>query len=127
MHFNLFATSMLLSVASAVEIESNARALVVDHPQAGVRPNANGSVKSLYHRPKDNCCHIYHGEGFSEEHEEPICWDMESGEPLYDQTVKAIKGIDCGKNTWVDIGSAGGGFLLGTAGRQHVDLKPSSQ
>ena len=124
MHFNLFATSMLLSMISAVEIEAMTTALLEDHPRTGVRPDHNGTVESLYHRPKDNCCFIYYEEKLADMREEPICWDLASGKPVYDQTVdKNIKGVDCGKNTWVDFTSSDGKFRTGTAGRQHFDMQ----
>ena len=77
----------------------------------------------MYHRPADNCCIIYHGAKFTDKHEKPLCWNMATSTPLYDQEVEAIKGVDCGKHTWVDFASKDNNFMLGTAGRQNFDLQ----
>ena len=80
-------------------------------------------MKSLYVRPDDNCCIVYHGDKFSKRRTDPICWDLASGKPLYNQKTEAIKGLDCGKYTWVDLVSADHEHRLGTAGRQNVNLQ----
>ena len=85
MHFNLFATSMLISVATALDLEASTEATAIKvHPQKGIQPNADGTVKSIYHSPDDNCCVLYHGDKFTEKNEDPICWDLATGTPLYD-------------------------------------------
>ena len=58
---------------------------------------------------------------FSERRTDPVCWDLASGKPLYNQKTKAIKGLDCGKYTWVDLVS-NNDHKLGTAGRQNFNL-----
>ena len=80
----------------------------------------------MYHRPEDNCCVLYHGDQFTEENKDPVCWDLESGKPVYDKEVKDIKGVDCGKNTWVDFTSSDYQFKIGIAGRQHINWEPNA-
>ena len=80
-------------------------------------------MTSLYHRPDDNCCVVYHGDKFTEKNKDPICWDLAAGTPLYDFKTKAIKGVDCGKHTWVDFTSSDENYMMGIAGRQNFDLQ----
>lgn len=68
---------------------------------------------SQYKRPDDNCCYFYYGEGKTEKSEEPHCWDLKTGKALLNKVQKYtdddgfdsedIKGVDCGRNTWVDL------------------------
>ena len=118
---------MLLSMATALDLEASTHE-TKDHPLKNINSNADGGVKSQYVRPDDNCCIVYHGDRFSKRRTDPICWDLASGKPLHNQKTEAIKGLDCGKYTWVDLVSDEDkthrthGHKIGTAGRQHFNL-----
>ena len=71
---------------------------------------SNGVHTSMYKRPEDHCCHIYLGSKFTEEEDEPLCYEKGAKQPgiqkEYGYGEKFIKGIDCGKNTWIELYNA---------------------
>ena len=113
MHFNLFATSVLLSMASALDLEASSSALALLEAETEAEADASyayqyhfsdGHKHTKYPRPDENCCFFYLKENFIQRYKKPLCWDPETGVPSK-QTIysKAIKGVDCGKNTFVDL------------------------
>ena len=59
MHFNLFATGLLLSMASALDLETSTDALLENECSADASIFNDGTFPSQYTRPKDNCCIVY--------------------------------------------------------------------
>ena len=82
MHFNLFATGMLLSTTSAIEVEAGAYNQLQNLALAEVEYNDEGLMDSYYQRPKDNCCRLYKREDFGEIYDEEFCWDLKTGKAL---------------------------------------------
>ena len=66
MYLNFFATSMLLSIASAIDLE----VLSETHPQSKVDSYTDGSVEMQEMQPDDNCCYLYFGNNFTEKFDE---------------------------------------------------------
>ena len=94
MHFNLFATGLLLSMASALDIEASSN-------------DEDGTVPRQYVGLEDNCCIFYAGDQYTQMYKEPICWDKETGKPSKKTYLgrNGVRGLDCGKNTWADLDS----------------------
>lgn len=60
MRFNLFATSMILSMASALDLEASTLAIPEIKLNDVIEENDDsGDPKSYYHGPLDNCCVFY--------------------------------------------------------------------
>ena len=117
MRFNFFASSLTVALSAAVYMQ--AADVVTEHDDdtlmlAQVDSEgvwyANGKKKSSYLRPADNCCYIYMGLDYTDPVKEPLCWDnSEDAEnkgtqkEYGDKKAKFVMGVDCGKNTWVEL------------------------
>ena len=130
MRLNLFASCIILAASRAVEIVNNLDALNnYTQVDASAEWTADGVHQKKYIRPEDNCCIIYYKSDFRDPEPEPLCWpkggDMKGKEKKY---AKAIKGVDCGKHTWIDLVTSfykGSGTLLheqSLAGRISYEL-----
>ena len=104
MHFNLFATGLLLSMASALDLETSTDALLENESSSDASIFNDGTLLSQYTRPKDNCCIVYLRDQYKIMYKDPICWDLKSGKASKRvDTSRRIYSIDCGKNTWADF------------------------
>ena len=105
MRLNLFASSLILAASSAIEIvvpatddigaagvsmmsmassaaqvesmsedDDNYVPLALAQTEASIW-YSNGVHTSMYKRPEDHCCHIYLGSKFTEEEDEPLCYE----------------------------------------------------
>ena len=109
MRLNLFASSLVLATSSAIEVATNDYD-PMNFAQVEATIPANGYRKPNYKRPPDHCCQVYFGEGFTEPDDEPFCWDNSPDAKLpgkykyygTEEKPKAIKGLDCGKHTWMN-------------------------
>ena len=119
MRFNLFASSLIIALSAAVYIDADNKmseldiddTLMMTQVDSTAEWVASGKKKSEYLRPEDNCCYIYMGLDFTEPAAGgPLCWDK--GEDVKirgksneygDKDTKFVLGVDCGKNTWVDL------------------------
>ena len=130
MRLNLFASCIILAASRAIEIVNDFDALNnYAQVDASAEWRADGVVEKKYTRPEDNCCIVYYANEFKDPEPEPLCWpkggDMKGKEKKY---AKEIKGVDCGKHTWIDLlshieKSAGGGkHEQSLAGRISYDL-----
>ena len=64
----------------------------------------DGTVKSMYARPEDNCCIVYLGDQYKKMYKDPICWNQKNGHSSHRiDTKERIYSVDCGKNTWADF------------------------
>ena len=131
MRFNLFATGLLVSMASALEIEAGTDVLL--------DMSDNGTVPAQYVRPADNCCIVYLADEWKNRVDKPICWHSKTGRAssqidIHKKKGDEIYGIDCGKNTWADFKTVANldidtskGWQMGTAGRQQFNIGPMNK
>ena len=117
MRFNLFASSLIVALSAAIYMEAadvvtehDDDSLMLAQVDSAAEWLSNGKVKSEYLRPADNCCYVYMGKDFTDPVAEPLCWDNSEGAKLKgrqkkydDDKTKFVMGVDCGKNTWVDL------------------------
>ena len=66
MHFNLFASSLIVTLSSAITMEAadlvgdlDDNELVAAQIGASVEWTSDGTQKSEYKRPQDHCCWLY--------------------------------------------------------------------
>ena len=58
----------------------------------------------MYKRPEDHCCVVYHGENYTDPDKHTVCWPRGGAKKGFEKKFdKYIKGVDCGKNTWIDL------------------------
>ena len=87
MLFNLFATGVLLSMTSALELEASASALALLETEAEAGAGSHrddGTIETYYMRPEDNCCYFYRKQNFEQMYDvykEYRCWDTATGLP----------------------------------------------
>ena len=114
MRFNLFASSLIVALSSAILMEAadlvgdlDDNELIAAQIGASVEWTSDGRHKSEYKRPQDHCCWIYvdgtskYG-GFKTADKEH-CWRKEDNVGLRYISKKSITGIDCGKNAWMEV------------------------
>ena len=116
MRFNLFASSLIFALSSAILMEAadlvgdlDDNELIAAQIGASVEWTSDGRHKSEYKRPQDHCCWLYvdgtpkYG-GFKTAAHKEYCWKKEgSVGQSYTFLKKSITGIDCGKNAWIEV------------------------
>ena len=139
MRFNLFASSLIVALSSAISMEAadlvgdlDDNELVAAQIGASVEWTSDGTHKSEYKRPQDHCCWLYvdgsrESRGFKTALQE-FCYekyDEKTGKAPQGQVMepeKAITGIDCGKNTWITLLASDTGAVQNLAGRTIFDV-----
>ena len=117
MRFNLFASSLIVALSAAIYMEAadvvtehDDDSLMLAQVDSAAEWLSNGKIKSEYLRPADHCCYVYMGLNFTDPVAEPFCWDNSDDavtkgkmKKFGDGETKFVMGVDCGKNTWVDL------------------------
>ena len=78
MRLNLYASSLILASATAMDLATSDDYAPITNTLAQVDAEAewpaNGFVASTYKRPADNCCVVYMGVDWTKVVDEPLCW-----------------------------------------------------
>ena len=118
MRLNLFASSLILASSLAIVPKIDEDAYILAQVEASAEWRADGRHTVKYRRPADHCCQVYKGEKFTKPLDEQFCWKPDE---QFKGNVRGfdppIKGIDCGKNTWVELHGNMAGYYFQFAGR----------
>ena len=134
MRFNFFTSSLIVALSAAISMEAadlDDNELVAAQVDASVEWTSDGRHKSKYKRPQDHCCWLYvdgnkNAGGFKTAYKE-LCWNKtpsEGGSSGVEHNAdKTITGIDCGKNTWLELLNDNARKFHNFVGRTVYDLK----